>query len=74
MKYTVDEKEKIIIIHELDDNTTVEDVIANFTGYESFVIRIPNTWSSTHNGPFEYTITEKSCHGNCKSCKCKNKK
>ena len=72
MKYTVDENEKIIIIHELDDNTTVEDVIANFSGYEKFVIRIPNTWSSTHNGPFEYTITETKCK--CKTCKCNKNK
>ena len=72
MKYTVDEKKKLIIIHELDGNTTVEDVTANFEGYEKFVIQIPNTWSSTHNGPFEYTI-EKKCK--CKTCKCsKNKK
>ena len=72
MKYTVDEKEKIIIIHEFDENTTVEDVIANFSGYESFVIRIPNTWPSTYNGPFEYTITETKSNKNCK-CKNKNK-
>lgn len=69
MKYTVDEKKKLIIIHELDETTTVEDVIANFSGYESFVIRIPNNWSSTYDGPLEYTITETSCK--CKTCKCK---